>query len=173
MSPLLFILVIEGLSLLIKDAKVNGRIRGIKISPQLSLTHLLFVDDVIMFGVGSFEEWIAFKVILETFCEASGMRINLDKSCFVHNDLDANLLRSITGLLPYRFEHINNGFKYLGYFVKPSGYLVRDWHWILSKFKKRILHWTNRLLSLGGRLVLIKSVLSSLLVYWMDLVPIP
>ena len=41
------------------------------------------------------------------------------------------------------------------------------------KFEKRILHWTNRLLSLGGRLVLIKSVLSSLPVYWMALVPIP
>ena len=80
LSPLLFILVIEGLSLLIEDAKDNGKIRGIKISPQLSLTHLLFVDDVIMFEVGSFEEWMAFKVILETFCEASGMRINLEKS---------------------------------------------------------------------------------------------
>ena len=158
MSPLLFILVIEGLSLLIEDAKVNGRIRGIKIKPQLFLTHLLFVDDVIMFEMGSFEEWMAFKVILDTFCEASGMRINLDKSCFLHNDLDADLLRRITGLLPYRFEHINHGFKYLGYFIKPSGYLVKDWHWILSKFEKQILHWTNRLLSLGGRLVLIKSV---------------
>ena len=63
--------------------------------------HLLFVDDVIMFGMGSFEEWLAFKVILDTFCEASGMRINLDKSCFLHNDLDADLLHRITGLLPY------------------------------------------------------------------------
>ena len=80
MSPLLFILVIEGLSLLIEDAKRNGRIKGIKISPQLFLTHLLFVDDVIMFGLGLFEEWMAFKVILDTFCEASGMRINMDKS---------------------------------------------------------------------------------------------
>ena len=100
MSPLLFILVIEGLGLLIEDAKVNGRIRGIKISPQLSLTHLLFVDDVIMFGVGSFEEWMALKVILDTFCEASSMSINLDKSCFLHNDLDADLLRRITVLFP-------------------------------------------------------------------------
>ena len=101
------------------------------------------------------------------------MQINLDKSCFLHNDLDANLLRRITGFLPYRFEHINQGFKYLGYFIKPLGYLVKDWHWILTKFEKRIHHWTNRLLSLGGHLVLIKSVLSSLPVYWMALVPIP
>ena len=48
--PLLFIIVIEGLSLLIEDAQTNGRIKGINISSQLSLTHLLFVDDVILFG---------------------------------------------------------------------------------------------------------------------------
>ena len=62
LSPLLFILVIEGLSILIEDAKRNGKIKGIKILSQLFLTHLLFVDDVILFGLGTFEEWIAFKV---------------------------------------------------------------------------------------------------------------
>ena len=126
LSPLLFILVIEGLSLLIKDAQSNGKIRGIKISPQLSLTHLLFVDDVIMFGFRTFEELIAFKVILDTFCDASGMIINMEKSCFLHNDLDVDTLNRISGFFPYKFEHINRGFNYLGYFIKPLGYLVKD-----------------------------------------------
>ena len=116
---------------------------------------------------------MAFKVILDTFCEASGMCINMDKSYFLHNDLDAALLGRITGRLPYRFAHLNQGFNYLGYFLKSSGYLVKDWHWLISKFEKRISHWTNRLLSIGGRLVLIRSVLSSLPVFWMALVPIP
>ena len=53
LSPLLFILVIEGLSLLITDAKNNGLIRGIQISSSLALTHLLFVDDVILMGTGT------------------------------------------------------------------------------------------------------------------------
>ena len=101
------------------------------------------------------------------------MCINMDKSYFLHNDLDVSLLGRITGLLPYKFAHLNQGFNYLGYFLKPSGYLVKDWHWILSKFEKRISHWTNRLLSIGGCLVLIRSVLSSLPLYWMALVPIP
>ena len=79
LSPLLFILVIEGLNLLIDDACRWGLVKGIKISKDLSLTHLLFVDDVILFGFCSCEEWIAFKVLLDTFCEASGMFINLEK----------------------------------------------------------------------------------------------
>ena len=163
--PLLFILVIEGLSLLLEDAKRNGSIKGIKISNHLTLTHLLFVDDVILFGMGTFEEWVAFNVVLDIFCEASGMKINLDKSCFLHHDLDASLLGRITGLLPFRFSHLNLGFTYLGYFLKPTGYLVRDSHWLITRFEKPINHWTYKLLSLGGRLVLIRSILSNLPVY--------
>ena len=140
MSPLLFILVIEGLSLLIKDAQKNGKIRGIKISPQLSLTHLLFVDDVIMFATGTFKEWVAFKVILDTFCATSGMHINMDKSCFLHNNMDDGILNRIVGSLPSKFEHITKGFNYLGYYLKPLGYLVKDWHWLIKKFEKRIQH---------------------------------
>ena len=52
-------------------------------------------------------------------------------------------------------------------------YMVKDWLWMVSKFEKRISHWTNRFLSMGGHLVLIRSVLSSIPVYWMALVPIP
>ena len=126
LSPLLFILVIEGLSLLIDDARRNGKIKGIRISSQLSLTHLLFVDDVILFGFGTFEEWVAFKVILETFCTASGMCINMDKSSFLFNNIEEDVLSRITRLLPYKIEHISLGFTYLGYFIKPLDYLVKD-----------------------------------------------
>ena len=121
-------MVIEGLSFLIEDAKQNGVIKGIKISENLSITHLLFVDDVILFEMGNFEDWIAFKVILETFREASGMKINMDKSCFLHYDLDDALLGRISDIMPYRFAHLNLGFTYLGFYLKPSGYLIKDWN---------------------------------------------
>ena len=173
LSPLMFILVIEGLSLLIKDARTNGKIKGIKISSQHFFTHLLFVDDVILFGSGTFEEWVAFKVILDTFCAASGMSINMDKSCFLFNNMEEGLLNKISSSLSFNFDHISCGFKYLGYFIKPLGYRVKDWHWLIKNFERRIQHWFFHLLSLGGRLVLIKAVLSSLPVYWMDLIPIP
>ena len=173
LSPLLFILVIEGLSLLIEDAKRNGKIKGIKISHLLSLSHLLFVDDVILFGLGSVEEWVAFKTILDIFCEASGMSINANKSCFLQNNLSMDTIHRITDILPFRVDDIRKGFGYLGYFLNPSGYLIKDWLLLVTQFEKKISHWTNRFMSLGGRLVLIRSVLSSMPVYWMALVMIP
>ena len=110
LSPLWFILVIEGLSILIKDAKSNGMIGGIKISTSLSLTHLLFVDDVVLFGIDTLEECVAFEVILDTFFLASGMSIILDKSGFLFNNVEVDILNSITFSLPYKFDHIMQGF---------------------------------------------------------------
>ena len=140
LSPLLFILVIEGLSLLISNAREHGLIRGIKVSFSLTLTHLLFVDDVILLGTSTLPEWIAFDVILSTFCKASGMCISLDKSCFLHSNMDANILNDIARVLPFKMEPIVSSFKYLGYFIKPLGYRVSDWIWLIQKFENRICH---------------------------------
>ena len=70
-------------------------------------------------------------------------------------------------------SHIRWSQLYLGYFLKPLGYRVSDWNWLVQKFEKRICHWTHKLLSLGGRLILVQDVLSSILVYWLGLAPIP
>ena len=53
---LLFIVVIEGLNIIINDAQRKGKIKGIKVSSSMSITLLLFVDDVILFGLGILEE---------------------------------------------------------------------------------------------------------------------
>ena len=173
LSPLLFILVIKGLSLLIKDAKVNGLIRGIKISSALALTHLLFMDDVILLGTGTLLEWMDFEVILSTFCKASGMSISVEKSGFLFNNIDEGTLLNIARVLPYNMENITTGFKYLGYFLKPLGYKVNDWIWLIQNFERRIKHWSHKCLSLGGRLVLVQTVLSRLPIYLLALAPIP
>jgi hypothetical protein len=44
---------------------------------------------------------------------------------------------------------------------------------MLKKVEKKIGHWCNRWLSLGGRYILMKSVLEIQPVYWMSLAAIP
>ena len=56
LSPLLFLLVVEGLGRLIGEAKRKGKTKGIKLSSTLAITHLLFVDNVVLFGTRSLEE---------------------------------------------------------------------------------------------------------------------
>ena len=79
----------------------------------------------------------------------------------------------ISRSLPFKTQDISLGLNYLGYFIKPSGYFVKDWLWLIKKFENRIQHWSFKLLSLGGRLVPIRVVLASLSVYWLSLVPLP
>ena len=57
LSPLLFILIIESLSRIILNAHLVGHITDYQYTPDLSITHLLFVDDVLLFGIGTVGEW--------------------------------------------------------------------------------------------------------------------
>ena len=99
--------------------------------------------------------------------------INVDKSCFLYCNLDEVGYNSLAVVIPYRMRPLLSGINYLGFFLKPIGYRISDWLWLIQKVEKRICHWTFRYLSLGGRLVLLNSVLSSILVYWMSLAPLP
>ena len=76
-------------------------------------------------------------------------------------------------LFDYVCIDINDGLKYLGYHIKPNDYKIKDWNWIIAKIERRINVWYNRWLSRAGRLILIKSVLEAILVYWMTLAWIP
>ena len=57
LSPLLLLLVIEGLSRMINIFKLKEKIKGIKISLTIFISHLIFVDDVILIRKGFKEEW--------------------------------------------------------------------------------------------------------------------
>ena len=75
---------LEGLSRIIMDAQHKGLIKGYQYSPYLSLTHFLFVDDVILIGVGTVEEWSAYKGALDLFCLELGMYVISLKSSFLY-----------------------------------------------------------------------------------------
>ena len=111
---------------MISQAHSAGNITGIKLAPQLYLTHLLFVDDAILFGAGTLSEWQHYKHILDTFCSATSMEINVEKSSFLFNNIDEVTKQQIFNILPYKMEPISAGFKYLGYYLKPPGYGIKD-----------------------------------------------
>ena len=54
-------LVMEGLSKLINNAKEDGSLKGVGINSMLHFTHILFIDEVILFCCGKFEKWRIFQ----------------------------------------------------------------------------------------------------------------
>jgi hypothetical protein len=57
LSPFLFILVEEGIIKVMKHARNNGELKGLKVNPSEYLSHIIFVGDVLMFGTGSLQEF--------------------------------------------------------------------------------------------------------------------
>jgi hypothetical protein len=51
--PFLFLIVAEGLSKLIQEARSQGLLKGMKITEFEFISHFLFVDDVMLFGAGN------------------------------------------------------------------------------------------------------------------------
>ena len=173
LPPLLFILIIESLGRIILNAHLVGHITDYQYTPDLSITHLLFVDDVLLFGIGTVGEWKAYKEALDLFCSATGMTVSIKKSSFLFQNVDPDIRNQIVVFLPYSMVHISEGFKYLGFRLKPLGYRSSDWNWLVVRFEKKIKHWYFVLLSLGGRVILINVVLSGLAVYWFALARCP
>ena len=80
LSPFLFLLCIEGLNVLIKRAKNNREIHGFLLCRRGSkLTHLLFVDDSLLFCKATIEECGEVLEILNMYEEALGQKINKSK----------------------------------------------------------------------------------------------
>jgi len=80
LSPLLFLLVVEGLSRIIQEQVKEKNIEGVSVARGLKITHLMFVDDVILFGNGKITEWTVYKKVLDLFCKATRMNFSLQKS---------------------------------------------------------------------------------------------
>ena len=63
--------------------------------------------------------------------------------------------------------------KYLGPPLGASPRRQAMWKPVIELIKKHLSSWKKRFISFGGRLVLIKSVISSLPIYYMSLFKIP
>jgi hypothetical protein len=163
----------EGLSLLLKQKYIEGNITGIKVSRVVKILHLFFADDVLIMTTRSPQEWTEINNLLKTFCNASGLQINWNKSSFHYANLQDQTLTLLKALLPHRFLHLSEGINYIGFFLKAETLKPIDWNWLLAKVENRISHWCNHWLTLGGCYTLLKGVLEGHPVFWMALAAIP
>ncbi|WVZ77334.1 hypothetical protein U9M48_025213 [Paspalum notatum var. saurae] len=151
LSPFLFNLVVDMLSVLLIRAKENMD-RGLSI--------LQYADDTILFMKHDLEEAKNLKLVLCAFEQLSGLKINFHKSeLFLYGKARSfpkeysELFGCNVGSLP---------FGYLGIPMHHRKIANKDWFSVEERFQKKLSSWKGKLLSSGGRLVLMNSVLSSL-----------
>jgi len=133
-------MVMEGLSLSLGNKLLEGSLTGIKVSQLIRILHILFVDDVLIMIKASFIEWKEIHSLLYSFCGASGMEINVNKSTFHHFGASQILLDNLNSLFHFGIMSLEAGFKYLVYFLKINWYKEVDWLWLTQKYETRINH---------------------------------
>lgn len=140
LAPLLFLLITEGFGRVVLDAKHIGELRGISFLGNISITHILFVDDILLFYDGTLQELRKIAYLIHSFCQAMGMKVNHGKSSILIFGLDDQEVLTFNGLFPYHITQLEMGFKYLGFRLKPSSYTLKDWNWLIIKCETRILN---------------------------------
>ncbi|XP_070026250.1 uncharacterized protein [Nicotiana sylvestris] len=124
-----------------------------------TLTHLCYVDDTILF---SSRDLLSLKLMmskLEAYEKISGQMVNRQKSAFYvppnFNGIKICDIRNILCCPHYQFP-----MQYLGCPIYAGRKKVVYFNGMVAKFSNRLKGWPGKLLSFGGKVVLIKSILT-------------
>ena len=147
MSPLLFDIVMEGLSRMLDVVATTSQFSGFSVGNTAGnsemVSHLLFANDTLIFCDVDPTQIASLRAILARFKEVSGLRINLGKSELVpigvvHNmDVLVGMLGSRQSSLPLRYLGLPLGAKFKELSI---------WNPILEKMERRLARWKRLLL---------------------------
>lgn len=173
LSPYIFILCSEVLSGLCLKSQAEGKMVGIRVarkSPRIN--HLLFANDTMFFCRAKEKDCKEFLNILRMYEKALGQLINkLKSSIFFSKKTPAEIKSKVKKWLLTEKE--GGVGKYLG-LPELFGRKKKDlFTSIVDRIRQRALSWSNRFLSGAGKIVLLKSVLSTLPNYAMSCIQLP
>ncbi|GKE78021.1 hypothetical protein Tco_1544141, partial [Tanacetum coccineum] len=149
----------EGLHALMCKAESVGLYKGASIG-NISISHLLYADDVTFVGAWSQSNVCNLISILRCFFMVSGLRININKSKIVGINVFYEDVSNMAVVLGCGVEKLP--MTYLGVPVGGNMRICDNWKRIIQKFEAKLSNWKAKLLSIGGRLSLIKAVLDYL-----------
>lgn len=115
LAPIIFILAMNTLSLHINKAVADQRCIPISISRHISLSHNLFVDDVLLCAMLQRASWACLFDILINFQKATGLVINRHKSILYYNGAILDLISCIAYMFGVQAQPIRRGITYLGF----------------------------------------------------------
>ncbi|GKE18749.1 RNA-directed DNA polymerase, eukaryota, reverse transcriptase zinc-binding domain protein [Tanacetum coccineum] len=161
----------ESLHLSFQRVVDEGLFHGIKLHDTVNISHLFYADDAVFVGQWSDRNISTLTYVLECFYLASGLKINMSKSkimgIHVNND-NVNRAAENLGCLVLKAP-----FMYLGSTVGGDMHRLSRWKDTIDRVRRRLSKWKMKMLSIGGRLTLVKSVLGSMPIFHMSLFKVP
>jgi hypothetical protein len=162
-------LAINELSLALQEAMSSNSFVGIKLGPVYPPIHsLLFADDLLVCGKATEKEANRMKQIIQVFCGRSGQTPNWTKSGIIFSKhVCSTMINLIKQIFP--IPDIDNNFIHLGYpLIVPGKDRSAAYNFVVDKFGSKLSTYKADQLSHAARLELIRSVFSSIPVYYMS-----
>ena len=161
-------------TILIDKAASGGFLSGFNLigrtGEEVQVTHLLFVDDTLVFCKDSREQLVYLNWILMWFEALYGLKINLSKSALLPVGSVENP-KSLALELGCKVDCLPTTYLGLPLGVKHNS--TRVWDGVEEKFWKMLALWKRLYISKGGRITLIRSTLSNMPIYLMSLLCMP
>jgi hypothetical protein len=173
LSPYLFLLCAERLSSLLSLAEEKGMITSVPISkarPRLS--HLFFADDGLLFCKSNLVEWRRILRILEIYENASGQKINMEKTSIFFSRSTSQDKRMEISQLSGSCA-IQQYDKYLGLLTLVGKSRTQAFKSIKDKVWNCLHNWKNKFLSQARKEILIKAVVQAIPTYCMSVFQLP
>ena len=169
LSPMLFILVMDVLNSLFAQADLEGLLKPLQSTGQrLSL----YADDVALFIHPDEADLQLTKSLLEVFGNASGLHTNLHKSNVIPIKCDRDIIEVVSGTLQCTTASFPSA--YLGLPISDKKLRKGDlMTWIEQKIANKLPGWKASLMSLSGRAVMVRFVLSAVLIYLLVALKVP
>jgi len=173
LSPFLFLLAAEGFNVLMNEV-VGAQLfhgYGIGYENEVTLTHLQFADDTIIIANKSWLNVRTMRAVLLLFEEVFVLKVNFNKSMLTGINISDSWLSEAALVMNCCRGTIS--FVYLGLPIGGDSTKLCFWKPVVDRIVYRLSQWNNKFLSFGGRLVLLKHVLSSLPVYFLSFFKAP
>ncbi|KAL0294562.1 UNVERIFIED_CONTAM: hypothetical protein Sradi_6878900 [Sesamum radiatum] len=149
MSPFLFVLVMEALTLIIQQLiEQNGGFSYHWKCEAIQLFQLGFADDLLLFNRADTDSIHLFKDGLTAFAELSGLQANLAKSHLILSRSAGASRDTLLAILNFQEGHLP--IRYLGLPLLASRLTIADCQPILQKIDARIKGWEGVMLSFAG-----------------------
>ncbi|KAK4255381.1 hypothetical protein QN277_008388 [Acacia crassicarpa] len=173
LSPYLFILVAEVLSLMISKSQIATCLSGIKLSQSCPvLTHSFFADDSLLYMKASNGECSYLSKLLKGYCSASGQVINLDKSSiFFSSNTPMEVRAMVCNTLGVSASEDPG--KYLGIPSIWGKTKCQALAYVRERVTSKLQSWGTSSLSYAGREVMIKAVIQAIPIFPMNCFKFP